>query len=878
MTEKVPFTRYRDNLKPLARHLELDDEDKRRPPVGDKAAERIEIFRNLPLPPPGGRQATWNSVALFFNFEENGLPDGYQETTPQDALNLLDEGDSPADPTLSEWMGNYWRTLSYGNLFFGIDTPRDEEGSPLIPRIEIADGDPMDWVALINACITANVGAIWRAAGSLTINGRRWIPSVFLVQRYWAQASAFFYGYVLEVEGVEYFIGDITHIVYDLAFYDHPDVPANRVRRFWSVLNHEFSHNFLEFGDLYGPAGCTGYWDLLGDNSPPWHPSEVSSVHKQRVDWCEFKRVYEGPNLRERTLSLSPYTTSGEAYKIIPDPDFTPHEYFILEYRKSTGTAAWTPDGAMTEEGLLIIHINERLGIPALWLLRDAPYFDPEFADFSDKGGTLWTGFERLNGIVYPQPDNNAFTHYTNPSSDLYGRRDSGLAITDIRIEDEQCKFRIRIDAQPSIGWNLGERDRFTVGRFSTESEEGGQEIFCRNDASTTLLTQRQAQWLARGGQHGQMDGWQLGENDYELAADLDGDGLDELYIRNHDTAGVLKFRGTAFEAVTIQQGAIDAWGLGPLNWEFKADIDGDGRDEICIRAPQWLGIIKLSENRLDLISIQHGPIGGFPLGENDKEHTGRFTQTEHDEILIQQAEQFALLDWNAHWQQVELQRTYAGSIGTWNLSPQDQFSVGDFDGDGRDEIYIRAADRAGLMKWVGNDFQLVWDRTDDIQPIDSNACYPIQLAADDISYVGQFQLLQDGILHRHANGLAILSFNRSEMQVQHCISSPFSDWWHLHATDKFVLGDFHRIGSDIADPTVDVIIDRLTDIFIHSTSATGMIGINYNHLVPDFPATIDPEIGLTWFQRDYVLSDSSLVGSGCLPLGRLFGRLFKGK
>src|SRR5690606_25231295 len=104
--------------------------------------------------------------------------------------------------------------------------------------------------------------------------------------------------------------------------------------------------NFLEFADLYGPQGCTGYWDLLGDNSPPGRMSEVCSAIKRRVGWLNFKQEIRGPVFRRLDLELRPYTTSGEAIKIIPDPDHNPYEYFILEFRKSTGNETWRPDGA----------------------------------------------------------------------------------------------------------------------------------------------------------------------------------------------------------------------------------------------------------------------------------------------------------------------------------------------------------------------------------------------------------------------------------------------------------------------------------------------------------------------------------------------------
>ena len=481
-----------------------------------------------------------------------------------------------------------------------------------------------------------------------------------------------------------------------------------------------------------------------------------------------------------------------------------------------------------------------------------------------------------MSGILFPHGEKNSFGPFTNPSSNLYGGRDSGLGITDIRIEDGQCKFRLEIDGGPAVGWRLSQRDRLTVGRFSLEAEEGGQEIFCRNDSSSTLLTHRQAQWLARGGQHEEIDGWPLGEHDHELAADVDGDGLDELYIRNHDTAGLLKWQGTAFRAVTVQQGAIGAWPLASSSREFKADLDGDGRDEICIRAPQSIGVVKVTDDQFDLIAIQDGAVDGFTLTEGDREFAGRFTQSARDDILVAKPDGLGLLVWDEQSQQLALRKRYDGSIGSWNFSGSHHYCVGDFDGDGRDEIYVRADSRAGLFKWIGDDLSLEWHSSGPLQVVEGIDCDPVPLTAGDRSYAGRFMPDYDGILHRSDAGLAVLQFDPQGIRVLQCISSPLGDRWNMDAADRFVLGDFHRIGPDAAEPDYDFIIDTLSDVFIHSPGGTAMIGINHGPWDVDQPwAGTHSEIGLTWIQQGYIMSDSSLIASGCLPLARLFQRLF---
>jgi hypothetical protein len=812
------------------------------------------FIKNLPAPKIFEKKVIvqWNSIALFFNLSESRRPEGYINTTNQDVVNWLDEGLDQCNPKISEFMANYWSTLSYGRLAFGVNTPRDSSGVPLVPLLNSNSGD---WGGLINEFIDLHAEAIWQASGGLMHETKRWIPSIVLVQHYPAHASAAFGGYERTVGGVTYLIGDYTHIEYDLSMASLPGVPHGTARNFWGTLSHEYSHNFLEFPDLYGPQGCTGYWDLLGDNTPPGCMSEVCSHLKERVRWLSFKEVIRGPSFPSQNFSLKPYTTSGEAIKVIPDPDHNPHEFFLLEYRKSTGSEVWKPDGRLPEEGLLIIHINDRMGVSGVWLMRDAPYFDPEFADFSDRGGTLWTGYDRLTGILFPQSRNNEFTPTSQPSSNFYGNRPSGLEIKNIRNEGTTLNFQLSVNCNSRIGWTVGNTDRCIAGGFTPESRTEGEEIFCRNDTSAALLIHRQAQWLVAIKQDDWIGGWRLGQDNYELAADLDGDGQDEIYIRSPEWAGVLKWERRGFNSVTVQHDWIDDWKLGTDNHEIAADVDGDNKKEILIRSSEWAGIIKLVDSQLHLQSIQHDRIDDWNLGPSDKEYVGKFSQNGYEEILIRSPEWLGLIQWDEHKHGLKLKSIQHDRIDDWNLGPSDKEYVGDFDGDGQDEIYIRSPEWAGVLKYQGDRFHLLWIRRSNIQHMDENPSNSISLTGDDLSYSGRLLPDRNGILHRNNNMVAILNWNNSQMMIRHLMTTPFANAWNLSRGDKFVLGDFHRLGPDITGMTPDPVADNLTDVFIHNSWGTGMFGVNYvGALNPTTGRYWYEEIGLTWINESEIL------------------------
>jgi hypothetical protein len=846
----VPVLRFRDNNEPYHRYIEPDIEGPA--PALTISRRRLDLLEALPKPKDLklACSAQWNSIALFFNFSDGTAPVGYATTSVPDAKTFLDEGADPCSPGISEVVCRYWSTLSYGNLAFGLNTPRAGNGDPLIPAVTVPLGGDKDWGALIRKCIEANPTAAWQAAGSLMQGSKRWIPSVVLIQNYDVGASAGFSGFEMSASGHTYVIGDNTHIRFGLAKWSPPDAPQKKGRNWWGTLNHEYGHNFLEFGDLYGPQGCTGYWDLLGDNSPPGRMSEVSSPIKARIGWLSYAQVLSGPSFAKQPMKLEPYTTSGKAIKIVPDPTNTPHEYFVLEFRKSTGSEVWRPDAALPEAGLFIIHINERLGIPSTWLLREAPFFDPEFADYSDTGATDWTGHDDLAGKVFPHGSKNAFTPQTTPNSNLYGGRRSGLWITNINVQGNEVHFDLELKGlQSKIEWTVSNADRALTGRFTSNAPKQGEELFMRNADNAALLIHRQAQWMVARRHNDWIGGWNLGAGDRELVGDLDGDGRDEIYIRSDDYAGVIEWQTSGFQTVTVQHNWIDQWNLGKDNWEEIGDFDGDGAAEVYIRSPQWAGILKLIAGRIRLQSIQHDWIDQWNLGKDNEEFVGAFRNANIDEIAIRSPDWLGLLRYDAGAKRLRLVNIQHDWVDAWNLGKDNYHYVGDFDGDGRDEIYIRSPKWAGVLKWASGRFRVLWMTENSIAHESGDPAKAQALTASDQSYVGRFRQDRDGILHRDATGVSVLLWSGGEMKVAQRLNSRFNDHWNLGASDKFVLGDFHRLGPDIVDTGINSIIDGITDVFIHNGWGTGMIGVN-----PLLDR--DPQIGLTWIQQGKLLAD----------------------
>src|SRR5215831_6874042 len=708
------------------------------------AERRAHVQRLLDL-----RKSKFTSLHLFFNLANPATTknvSNYRATAAADVRSWLHEGEAI---TTSQFVQNYWSALSYGQFVPSVDANRDAGGNILIPDIAPAGNDGQDWGNIADQIARANAEQIWKAAGSITDGSKRIIPSLVVVQNYDTNASAVVGDWDDEfaVGGQTYHIVHLLHIRYSLSLNDY------KLPNVWSTLCHEYSHNFLGGYDLYGGGGGkVGYWDILGDNSPPGHMSETSSYHKNVMGWITYKNVIKGPVATAGQYSLKPYTTSGEAIQIIPDPAHNAGEYFLLEYRTPTpGNTAWVPDGNLQESGLLITHINERLGDAAgqvvssspfmdiceadgndgkCWDTRvfcDLPWSDPASAHSGDPGVSTyppnnWPAWNRAPGVLYPFAGKDSFTPNTTPNSNLYGAKDSGLSVTGIQKSGGQIVFTIQMAGNNQQARSLSPNDRIYFADFNGD---GKDEALIFDGQNLTLAATDQDQLLAIWQAQGGLGGWRFGSGDRIHIGDFNGDGRADVFIRSAQWAGLLLCDGQSFSEVWMtgdpaqNQNWIGTWHLGPNDSEYVGDFDGDGCDDIFIRSPQWAGLIRSSGSSFDCVWMSGDPaqnknwIGGWHLGPNDRHYVGDFDGDGRADIFIR-SDQWAalLLSTGQGFENVWMTGDPAQNknwIGGWHLGAGDRHLVGDFNGDGRADIFIRSDQWAAILTSSGNGLHVEW-------------------------------------------------------------------------------------------------------------------------------------------------------------------------
>jgi hypothetical protein len=259
---------------------------------------------------------------------------------------------------------------------------------------------------------------------------------------------------------------------------------------------------------------------------------------------------------------------------------------------------------------------------------------------------------------------------------------------------------------------------------------------------------------------------WIVGQNDLVWCADVDGDGKDEILIFNPDDKwiGLLKWNGSGLECVWQINNQIPSssggrnWVISSADQHFVADFDGKGKDEILVFNPedQWIGVLKWDGSSMGCSWLVGGQIHGS---------TGR----------------------------------------NWVIGSADQHFVTDFDGDGKDEIFIFAPEDqwVGVLKWDGSELQCVWMVGGKIPNSEGNDSYPIGGA--DQYYVADFD--GDGkdelfVFNPVENWIGAFDWSGSAIQwlggqAEGVPSSKGSDVWSFGSGDQHFVADLDGDGKD---------------------------------------------------------------------------------
>jgi hypothetical protein len=285
-------------------------------------------------------------------------------------------------------------------------------------------------------------------------------------------------------------------------------------------------------------------------------------------------------------------------------------------------------------------------------------------------------------------------------------------------------------------------------------------------------------------------------------AGDFNGDGKDDLLVHNNNSIQIFRSNGARLDIVFSATERV------PGSWQFTAgdqffigDFNGDGKDEVAVfNSTNWvmpyLGLLADDgSNGLRLIARYDGSMPGWQFSRHDKFHVANFDGDGRQDLVV-----FNGADWafpylgmlKSTGTSFTLVRRYDHVLPSWQMTAGDQFFAGDFNGDGKDDLFVFngtnwAFPYLGMLQSTGTGLTMA-HRYDEYLP-------SWQMTDRDRFYVGDFDC--DGksdlyIVNGQNWAIAYLGMLKSTgagltMVHRYDGSTP---GWQMRKNDQFWVGD----------------------------------------------------------------------------------------
>jgi hypothetical protein len=242
-------------------------------------------------------------------------------------------------------------------------------------------------------------------------------------------------------------------------------------------------------------------------------------------------------------------------------------------------------------------------------------------------------------------------------------------------------------------------------GRTDTLIHNGQDlSIFRSNGTSLSLV------WTANNLVPAAVGGrtWQPAPKDQYFVADFNADGKDDVFVFNDGTdwggwryLGLFQSDGTGLKCVARYDNSIASfWTLAANDQFYVGDFDGDRKADLFVFNPgatARLGLLKSSGTALTgTVRYDGGSLPGWSLQAGDRYHVGDFDNDGKADLYVFNGTNWGSTKYLAMLKSsgTGLARTalYTNSLpGTpgWGFAASDQFYVGDFDGDRKADLYV---------------------------------------------------------------------------------------------------------------------------------------------------------------------------------------------
>jgi IgA Peptidase M64/FG-GAP-like repeat len=306
----------------------------------------------------------------------------------------------------------------------------------------------------------------------------------------------------------------------------------------------------------------------------------------------------------------------------------------------------------------------------------------------------------------------------------------NGNSIMLFRSNGSQLELVFSVVERVPGSWQFQPGDRFFIGDFN---HDGKDEVVVYNSTDWAI---EYLGLLADDGNNGlkliaryddAMAGWQFQLNDQFYVADFDGDGKKDLFVFNGNNwaipyVGMLRSSGTGFGVVQRYDGNMPGWQMRPGDRHMVSDFSGEGREDLWVfNGSNWsipyLGMLRSNGTSLSMSRRYDNKLPGWQMRAGDRHYVGDFDGDGKADLYV-----FNGNDWSIAYlgmlrslgNSLCLVERYDGNAPGWQMRRNDRHWLADINGDGRRDLFVYnhqdwATQYLGTMVSNGSGLSVSW-------------------------------------------------------------------------------------------------------------------------------------------------------------------------
>jgi hypothetical protein len=306
----------------------------------------------------------------------------------------------------------------------------------------------------------------------------------------------------------------------------------------------------------------------------------------------------------------------------------------------------------------------------------------------------------------------------------------SGNAIHIYRSNGSQLDVVFSAVERVPGSWQFTPGDRFFVGDFNGD---GKDEVAVFNGTNWVmeylgLLVDDGANGLKLIARYdNSMPGWDFTPGDRFYVADFNGDGKKDLFVFNGSNwaipyVGMLRSTGTGFALAKRYDANMPGWEMRPRDRHVVGDFSGDGKEDLWVfNGSNWsipyLGMLRSNGTSLSMSKRYDGTMPGWQMRANDRHYVGDFDGDGKADLYV-----FNGTNWSIAYlgmlestgSQLSMTRRYDGNAPGWQMRAHDMHWIADVNRDGKADLFVYnhqdwTPEYLGTMISSGTDLVSAW-------------------------------------------------------------------------------------------------------------------------------------------------------------------------